>query len=455
MAGQGDDTRLIQSAKTELRAIDLAVAMGPDRGLRRRLTRGRVRVGTAPTNDLQLGDPTVSRLHCELELQRGGVRVVDSGSTNGTFVNGVRVHDAELGSGGTLTLGDTVLRLDLADEALFVEVSTREQFGEVLGKSFEMRRIYAVLEKASPSKATILIQGETGTGKEALARAIHDASDRAAAPFVAIDCGALAENLIESELFGHARGAFSGAMAERKGLFEAAAGGTVFLDEVGELPLALQPRLLRVLEAREVRRLGENVPRQVDVRVLAATNRSLVQAVNEGLFREDLFYRLAVLEVHVPPLRTRREDIALLAQHFYERYSGSSDALASHLVTTLTARAWPGNVRELRNFVERSVSLGWATSEARPPVEAAPEAPLALQALVPADATLKDARERWTEHFERLYVSTVLHRTGGKVRRAAEVAGVNRRTFQRMMAEHGIRSSDIGPSGDPSEDDDL
>jgi transcriptional regulator with GAF, ATPase, and Fis domain len=436
-------TRIVANTAGKLHAIDLVVAMGPDRGLARRLTHGRVRIGTGPANDLRLTDPTVSGVHCELELKDGGVRIVDSGSTNGTIVNGLRVYDADVRSGATVSLGDTVLRLDVAEEAIPVEVSDREQFGEVLGRSFEMRRIYAIVEKVAASNTTILIQGETGTGKDALARAIHDASSRAAAPFVAVDCGSLAENLIESELFGHARGAFSGAVAERKGLLEAARGGTVFLDEIGELPLALQPKLLRALEVREIRRVGENDSRSVDVRVIAATNRPLARSVNEGHFREDLYYRLAVVEIHVPPLRARREDIPILAQHFYERFSGRDDQLPPELTRSMMTRAWPGNVRELRNFVERSVALGWASHA---PSTSAPssEPPVGLAALVPDGMALKDAREEWTRRFERLYLGAILRRSGGNVRKAAEGAGINRRTLQRMMAEHGIRSADVG-----------
>ncbi len=207
-----------------------------------------------------------------------------------------------------------------------------------------MRRVYAMLERAAISDATVLLRGETGTGKEAAARALHDASDRANAGFVAIDCGAIAENLIESELFGHTRGAFSGAVQDRAGLFEQAEGGTLFLDEVGELPLALQPKLLRALETCEVRRVGGNTSKRVDVRIVAATNRDLARNVDGGTFREDLYYRLAVIEVELPPLRVRREDIPLLAQHFYWVFSGKNEPLPPELMRPLMGRAWPGNV---------------------------------------------------------------------------------------------------------------
>jgi transcriptional regulator with GAF, ATPase, and Fis domain len=310
----------------------------------------------------------------------------------------------------------------------------------LLGQSFEMRRIYAILDRVAPTDATMLVTGETGTGKEAVAQAIHDASRRADGPFVAVDCGAIAENLVESELFGHVRGAFSGAVAERRGLFEEASGGTLFLDEIGELPLALQPKLLRALETREVRRVGANSAKKVDVRVVAATNRSLAKAVNDGIFREDLYYRLAVVEVELPPLRARREDIRMLAQNFYEHFTGSRDVLPDAFVRTLEIRGWPGNVRELRNFVERSISLGWS-AEGNAVVESAPVDPSASVA-VPTHLQLRDARAWWSDQFERVYVTTLLKKTNGNVTRAAEIAGVNRRSLQRLMVQHGLRSDD-------------
>ncbi|MEO5728563.1 MAG: sigma 54-interacting transcriptional regulator [Byssovorax sp.] len=425
-----------------LEAFDLHVIAGPDAGAHRRLGPGRIRVGTAPGCDVRLGDPTVSRLHCQLEIHGHGVHVTDLESTNGTFVDGVRVYSAELSAGGTVTIGATVLRLELTGEPVYVELSRADRFGRFLGASAEIRRIYAILERVAPTDATILVQGETGTGKEALALAIHEASERADGPFIAVDCGAIAENLFESELFGHVRGAFSGAVIDRTGLFEQANGGTLFLDEIGELPLSLQPKLLRVLEMREIRRVGASTTKRVDVRVLAATNRLVARQVNEGTFREDLYYRLAVLEVVVPPLRARREDIPPLAAHFYQSFSGRADPLPPEFLATLAARAWPGNVRELRNFIERSVSLGWVTRHGEKAPVLPASAPPGLEALLPTDLPLKEARELWTNRFESLYVSALLRRCHGNVTRAAELAGVNRRSLQRLMAQHGLRSGE-------------
>jgi len=427
-------TQVVEHAnQLQLRSVEIRVIEGPDRGLERRLGGGAVRIGTSVASDLQLTDPTVSRLHCELRNVDGTVRIVDCGSTNGTHVDGVRVHVAELVGGARVRLGGTVLGIATAGEPVALELSPRHRFGEVIGASIEMRRIYAVLERVAPTEASVLIQGETGTGKELVARSIHDVSARAGGPFVVVDCGAIAENLIESELFGHVRGAFSGAVSDRRGLVEEADGGTLFLDEIGELPLSLQPRLLRVLESLEVRRVGGNGSRRVDIRVVAATNRPLAHAVNRGTFREDLYYRLAVVEVVLPPLRARPEDIPLLAEHFFRRYAGDQEPVPPGL-QALSSRAWSGNVRELRNYVERSVSLGYASAAGAP----APPPPRA-EPVVPVHLPLKDARAAWNEQFERVYVEALLARTGGNVTRAAELAGVNRRSLQRLIASLGLR----------------
>src|SRR5690606_7499480 len=305
---------LDQGSRQEYPSYELTVLGGPDSGLRKCIGLQGLTVGTGSICQMKLSDPTVSRMHCEVRVVEGAARVVDLGSTNGVIVNGVRVKEAELSPHSTIQLGETTLRVDAGDQLIFFELSRRSRFGSVIGASKEMRRLFTILEKASTSDATVLIQGETGVGKELVARAIHDNSERSEGPFVVVDCGAIAENLIESELFGHTRGAFSGAVSDRRGLFEEAHGGTLFLDEIGELPAALQPRLLRVLESREVRRIGSNQSRKIDVRIVAATNRSLAESINNGSFREDLYYRIAVVEVHLPPLRQRGDDVVLLAE---------------------------------------------------------------------------------------------------------------------------------------------
>jgi transcriptional regulator with GAF, ATPase, and Fis domain len=428
-----------QPAKLEYPRIEMVVVEGPDAALRRTLDLTGMRIGTAPSNELPLKDPTVSRFHCEVRITGNVARLVDSGSTNGTFVDGVRVRDAELSAGSKVRVGATVLSVSSSGERALVNLSPRHSFGEVLGVSVEMRRLYAILEKIAPTDTTVLIQGETGAGKELVARAIHDSSARANQPFVVVDCGAIAENLIESELFGHVRGAFSGAVSDRRGLFEEADGGTLFLDEIGDLPPALQPKLLRVLERFEVRRVGSNTSKSVDVRILAATNRPLAENVNAGVFREDLYYRIAVVELLLPPLRSRRDDIPLLAQHFFRRYAGDNESMPKELLSSLGSRAWPGNVRELRNFIERSVSLGFIPAVPSQTLVRDAAHATRLEEVVPAHLPLKDARLAWTEQFELLYVKALLEKTSGNVTRAAELAGVNRRSLQRLIASLGLR----------------
>jgi transcriptional regulator with GAF, ATPase, and Fis domain len=431
-----------QPAKLEYPRIELGVVEGPDTGLRRTLDLSGMRIGTAPNSELPLKDRTVSRFHCEVRIAGNVARLVDSGSTNGTFVDGVRVRDAELSAGSKVRIGATVLAVSASGERALVDLSPRHSFGDVLGVSVEMRRLYAILEKIAPTDTTVLIQGETGSGKELVARAIHDASARASQPFVVVDCGAIAENLIESELFGHVRGAFSGAVSDRRGLFEEADGGTLFLDEIGELPPALQPKLLRVLERVEVRRVGSNASKRVDVRIVAATNRPLAESVNAGVFREDLYYRIAVVELLLPPLRARRDDIPLLAQHFFRRYAGDKSSMPKELLSSLSSRAWPGNVRELRNFIERSVSLGFGPAVASQALMRDAAHATRLEQVVPSHLPLKDARLVWTEQFEILYVKALLEKTAGNVTRAAELAGVNRRSLQRLIASLGLRDDE-------------
>ena len=427
MSSHDDSTTLLAPEARralEFPSITLTVLSGPDRGARLRLTGELARIGTGESCALRLKDPTVSRLHCALEVGRNSVRVTDSGSKNGTFIDGVRARDADITSGSTLKLGGTSIGIDFGDDSIRVPLSDKSSLGGIIGGSVAMRRLYAILERVAPTDATVLIQGETGTGKEVVAQAIHELSKRAKGPFVAVDCGSITESLIESELFGHVKGSFSGAIGNRAGLFEEADGGTIFLDEIGELPPSLQPKLLRALESREVRRVGSNTSTKINVRVVAATNRDLAQEVNEGSFREDLYFRLAVVPLRLPPLRARRDDIPALVQHFYERILGKGEVAPKELIASLVVRAWPGNVRELRNVVERSVSLGLRTRRRRRKAPAAKTVlPAGLASLVPVDLALKEARQAWTELFENVYVRALLEKTDGNVSRAAEAAG--------------------------------
>ena len=441
-------------------SVDLVVVEGPSRGERCAVHGGLARVGAALGNDLRLADPTVSRLHCEVKVRPDGIALRDRGSTNGTYVSGVRLRDGDVPAGALVRLGRSVFRVEAGDEPAFVDVSSRTSFGELVGQSVDMRRLYAILERVAPTETTVLIEGETGTGKDVVARSLHAASRRAAGPFVAINCGAIPENLIESELFGHVRGSFSGATADRKGVFEEANGGTLFLDEIGEMPLALQAKLLRAIESRSVRRVGASAARPVDVRIVAATNRALARCVNEGTFREDLYYRLAVVEVTLPPLRDRPDDVPLLAFEFYRRFVPEAKELPPELARAVAGRSFAGNVRELRNFVERAVSLGLPLGGGGLRAQAPPASTRAAGAgtteggiadLVPWHLPLKDARQAWTEQFELVYARAVLDRAGGNVTRAAERAGVSRRFLQRMLARLGIRAAG---GGDPQGGDD-
>ena len=427
-----------------LPGIKLTVVQGPDRGREVVAKRGLISVGTGTGNDLVLTDDSVSRRHIEIRLRSDEVRVADLRSTNGTEIDGVRVIDAVLSPGSLIRVGSTAIRVSAVEEPVTVPISSSHRFGGLLGQSTAMRQVFAVLERASPTDVTVMIEGETGTGKEVAAEAIHAASPREDGPFVAIDCGAIAPSLVESELFGHVRGSFTGAIADRRGAFEEADGGTLFLDELGELPLELQPKLLRALETRQIRRLGSSHTTKIDVRVIAATNRDLATEVNRGNFREDLYFRLAVVQVRLPPLRSRREDIPVLVRHFVERFAPGSPKPSQELLNALTSRAWPGNARELRNAVERAVALatpsvGESTgaSIARAPVETM--APL-------FGMPIKEAVERWTEQFERSYLENALRMSGNSVSGAARACGVNRRYLQRMMKRLGMGTHDT--SGD-------
>ncbi len=425
-----------------------------------------VTLGAMDDNDLVLEDETVSRNHCRIFVEGDQYLIQDLESTNGTFVNRIRIREAWLKPDCVVTLGKTEIRFEPFDERVRIVPSDRDRYGEIIGRDRKMREIYAILEKIAPTDATVVVEGETGTGKDVVARTIHQQSRRAEGPFMVFDCGAVPENLIESELFGHEKGSFTGAHATRQGIFELANGGTVFLDELGELQLDLQPKLLRVLEQREVKRVGGTKPIKVDVRIVAATNRDLEEEVRAARFREDLFYRLTVVRVRLPPLRERREDVKLLARHFLDHGHFNRDRNGSSRVTQfapgvadrLSTYDWPGNVRELHNVIERAVSFAEADT-----VELAdlPEhiawprglvreldsqtdisIPLPDFRAAELDGTFKDAKERWVASFERDYVAGLLRKNNGNISHAAREAEIDRKYFRKLMKKYGITAQD-------------
>ncbi len=414
-------------------------------------------VGSAPEASLSLSDRTVSRVHAELVPRADGLWVRDLGSKNGTFIDEIRVESGRVPAGGRLRLGATTITVAY-DASDAVELWETARFGPLIGGSAPMRELYGRLSRIAPTEASVLIHGETGTGKELVAQAIHDASPRKGQPFVIVDCGALPENLLEAELFGHAKGAFTGAVNARPGAIESAEGGTVFLDEVGELPLSVQPKLLRALESKQVRRIGESTHRTVDVRFVSATHRDLSRMVNTGGFREDLYFRLAVLVLTVPPLRDRSEDIPALFEHLT---GGAGITLSPEQHALLAAQPWTGNVRELRNFVERVRALGaleafamldptrGASSSAAAPRggEAPPEAILAAMphpddaggaSSISFDRPYKEVREEWVDYLERAYFKRLLEKHERNVAEAAQAAGVDRTYIYRLIRRYGL-----------------
>ena len=451
-----------------VRRCRLEVTSGADRGLVRDLETAVIRVGARRGNDVQLSDAKVSGIHFEVCLEERGYRLRDIDSTNGTFVGGLRINDVYIPPGTVISVGGSKIRFDPLGESVEMPLSMRDRFGGMIGRSVKMRELFARLDKLAKSSATVLITGETGVGKELVAESLHEYSDRSNGPFEVIDCGSIPQNLIESQLFGHEKGAFTGATSSFAGVFERADRGTVFLDEIGELPLGMQPTLLRVLERHEVRRVGGTKTIPVDIRVVAATNRDLGVEVNRGRFREDLYYRLAVARVHVPPLRERRDDIPHLIDHILANMPGGENAeLSPETVALMTRHDWPGNVRELRNVIERAVLLAETPSneselsrmEAPPSEPASPSEPRAgadergrdtaepsdpdhttkphdinrLSVTIDISRPFKDAKRDLVSEFERRYVSELLEAHDGNISKAAKAAGIDRMSIHKML----------------------
>jgi transcriptional regulator with GAF, ATPase, and Fis domain len=436
-----------QEGLFRVRRIKLLVISGPLQGREFVVNRDAFTIGSGNHNDLAIEDSTVSKRHCEIVVDHTGYLIRDLDSTNGTFVQGVRVSSAHLAPGSEIQLGKTRIVFCPLQEASDIPLSRNEAFGAMMGRSVPMRRIFYLAETYSPSDATIMITGETGTGKEILAEEIHNHSPRHDKPFIVIDCAAISKELIESELFGHVKGAFTGANSDRQGAFELADGGTVFLDEIGDLSPDLQPKLLRVLEKREIRRVGCNKVRKINVRIISATNRNLANEVNEGHFREDLYYRLSVVHLELPPLRRRREDIPLLVKRFLTDLHGE-DAVGQladfdRTMEVLKRHEWPGNVRELRNLIElafyserRPVDLSAFLSLGNLRAGRKPSEPDINFA---ADKPFKDAKNDLIEEFEKAYLNELLARNKQNISRSAREAGIERAYLQRLVRKYGMR----------------
>jgi two-component system, NtrC family, response regulator HydG len=419
----------------------LTVVEGPEQGKAFRIDGSmptRMLIGTSPACELRLTDREVSRRHAALERVGTALKIVDLSSTNGTWVDRVKILEAELQGGEFLRVGSTMFQVDIESDRIEVPLPPTFAFGRVVGASCEMRRLYPLVERIAQATVPVVIEGETGTGKEALAESIHEMGPRAAGPFVVFDCTAVPPNLVESELFGHERGAFTGATATRKGVFEQAHGGTLLIDEVGDLDISLQPKLLRAIERFEVRRVGGDRWIRVDTRVLAATRRDLDREVQAGRFRDDLFHRLAVARLELPPLRHRIGDIAVLAAHFWAELGGDPHAVPSHLLQKWEDYDWPGNVRELRNTIARQLALGdlAPTSERPPslPPSASGPGPDAIDRFVDMGLPFPQARDRILDEFEQRYVARLLARHAGDVAKAAAASGIGRRYFQKLKA---------------------
>jgi DNA-binding NtrC family response regulator len=440
-----NQTTALASLNTVLlhRRCQLVVLTGVDAGRAFDLERQQTRVGKAPPCEIVLTDPAVSREHFVIDRRGEEFVLSDTASTNGTFLDGTRVREAYLHAGAVIRIGETTLSFQSLDQPFTVQPSVQERFGDLLGTSVRMRQVFAALEKLADTDTTVLLVGETGTGKGHAARALHEASARRDQPFQILDCGAITRSLIESEIFGHEKGAFTGADSMRPGALEAAGRGTLFIDELDELPLDLQPKLLRVLEERRFVRVGSNRPLQFHARVIAATKCDLRAEVAANRFRADLYFRVAVAIVSIPALRERPQDIAALAARFLPDGQRSWDALAHDERFHLTSYAWPGNVRELRNALER-ISLGipvgaaLAPQRTPPPMSESVGEKNANTVTVDYTRPFKDAKDRLIDHFERRYLSLLMARHRGRVAPAAREAELDRKYLASLLRKHGL-----------------
>jgi len=426
-----------QDARLSVHGWTLEVTAGPDKGRSARTLGALLRVGTDAGNDLVLTDPTVSRRHLEVERMAGGTLAKDLGSRNGCFLDGRRVLQAFLEPGDQVTLGNTRVQLRREGQATVVEALGGERFGELVGGSEPMRVLFADLRRLSREEGHVLLEGETGTGKELAARAIHGHSARRHGPFRVVDCTFLGESNLDAELFGS---------PGQSGAFEAAAGGTLFLDEVGELKAELQPRLLRVLETREAPRPGGHGALPVDARVLASTAKNLEEEVRQGRFRADLYFRLAQGRVKLPALRTHKQDLELLAQHLGGKV-GRVPSLSPQAMSLFEQYDWPGNVRELRNVVERAGlveetdSAGWLDFLGAAPARG--ESRGKSMGAVLSGLRYHEAQDRVMADFERVYFAEVMKASGYDIQVAEEKTGLSMQSLYRLLKKNGLRLKDL------------
>ena len=442
--------REVKPPTVNLRRCKLVVIKGPQRGTEYVISSDVIRVGKAEENDLVVTDETVSRVHFEIVRDAKGYLLRDMQSTNGTFLDGADIKEAYIRAGSVISAGASELKFTPFEERIEILPSEKEELGEMVGRSMQMREIFGLIERIAHTDATILIEGETGTGKDMIARTLHTVSKRRDAPFIVVDCGAVAGTLIESELFGHEKGSFTGAVTSRQGAFELADGGTVFLDELGELALDLQPKLLRVLEQRELRRVGGSKTLKVDIRVVAATRKDLRNEVEKGKFREDLYFRLNVVPIVAPSLRDRRDDIPMLVEHFLAKLTPEGEEIPKLTDTTaaaLMAHDWPGNVRELRNVIERALALGSdpgalvAPFGDHPILRSASRDRMDLMSFEGA-LSFREQKEQWNEQFERRYLEWLLRRSDGNISKAARDADMDRKYLHKLLKKY-----EIDPSG--------
>ena len=423
--------------------VVLKVIKGPAMGAELDLPQGKVVVGSRAPADLVLKDSTVSGKHCSIEVVPGGVHIVDLESRNGTFYLATKIRDVVVSPGAVIEIGSSHLYVAPRADASAPAVSDADHYGALIGGSSAMRTLYARMMRLEQSLAAVLITGETGSGKELVARAIHERSFRKDGPFEVLDCTAIPRELAEGQLFGHVRGAFTGAERDHAGAFERAQGGTLFIDELGELPLDLQPKLLRVLESRQVRRVGGSDAIDVDVRLVCATNRDLQREVEQGRFRADLFYRVNVATLHVPPLRDRREDIPALVAAFLKQLGPDDEFPLSRatLESFVGAYDWPGNVRELRNAVSSALALGDLPkvigARLPQPAKAVPS-----HGADSVDQPFLEARKHFIDSFERDYLANQMARHDNNVSRAARASGMDRAYFRRCLVKHGLVSKE-------------